>query len=94
MAGLLLGYAYLRTRQLWLPIGIHIGNNFFQGVVFGFPVSGLAGCFQLLQSNTTRLAIITGSAFGPGPGLVILLFLFLIAGAVSYYTRHQIEIEK
>ena len=40
-AGLFLGYAYIRTRQLWLPVGLHIGWNFFEGPVFGFPVSGL-----------------------------------------------------
>ncbi len=90
MAGLLLGYACVRTRQLWLPLGLHIGNNFFQGVIFGFPVSGQSGSFHLLQSNITGPAIITGGAFGPEAGLVILPFLFLIAGAVYYYTRGQI----
>ncbi len=91
-AGLLLGFAYVRTRQLWLPLGIHIGNNFFQGVVFGFPVSGLVGSFHLLQPTVSGLALITGGAFGPEAGLVILPFLFLSAAAVYYYTRRPVEI--
>ena len=33
LAGLFFAYSYLRTRQLWLPIGLHIGWNTF-GVVF------------------------------------------------------------
>src|SRR3970282_2242046 len=39
-AGLFLAYAWLRTRRLWLPIGLHLGWNFFQGTVFGLSVSG------------------------------------------------------
>ncbi|MFN8405445.1 MAG: type II CAAX endopeptidase family protein, partial [Anaerolineales bacterium] len=41
VAGFYFAFAYLRAKQLWLPIGLHIGWNFFEGVVFGFPVSGL-----------------------------------------------------
>ena len=37
--GLVLGYAYLRTGDLWLPIGIHFGWNWAL-VVFGLNVSG------------------------------------------------------
>jgi uncharacterized protein len=31
LAGVFLAYAYLASGQLWLPIGIHIGWNFFEG---------------------------------------------------------------
>ena len=37
--GLVLGYAYIRSRDLWLPIGIHFGWNWAL-VVFGLNVSG------------------------------------------------------
>jgi uncharacterized protein len=37
--GLVLGYAYLRSRDLWLPIAIHFGWNWAL-VVFGLNVSG------------------------------------------------------
>lgn len=38
-AGLLLGLAYVVTRNLWFPIGLHLAWNFTQGGVFG-PASG------------------------------------------------------
>ena len=33
--------AYLRTRSLWMPIGMHFIWNFLQGFFLGLPVSGL-----------------------------------------------------
>src|SRR5690606_38179680 len=39
-AGLLLGAAYIYTRNLWFPIAIHFAWNFTQSAVFGANVSG------------------------------------------------------
>jgi membrane protease YdiL (CAAX protease family) len=41
LAGVWLSLAYLRTRSLWFPIGLHFGWNWVMGAVFGVPVSGL-----------------------------------------------------
>lgn len=93
VAGLLLGYAYVRTRQLWLPLGLHIGGNFFAGTVFGFAVSGVnqAESFHLVQTKVVGPEVITGGAFGPEAGLIILPFLFLAAAGVYFYTRGRVE---
>ena len=53
--GALFALAYLRTRALWMPIGLHFGWNFALGTVFGLPVSGL-DIFSVLNH---------GKAFGP-----------------------------
>jgi membrane protease YdiL (CAAX protease family) len=79
LAGLFLGYAYIRTRQLWLSIGLHIGWNFFEGVVFGFPVSGL-DVYRLVRTRIAGPTLWTGGAFGPEAGLI--LVPALLAGAV------------
>ena len=39
--GVLFGYAYLRSRDLWLPIGLHYGWNLALPL-FGVNVSGYA----------------------------------------------------
>lgn len=40
LASVLLSVAYVRTAQLWLPIGIHLGWNGLQGPVLGINVTG------------------------------------------------------
>jgi membrane protease YdiL (CAAX protease family) len=83
LAGVFLSYGYLSTRQLWLPIGLHLGWNFFEGVGFGFPVSGL-DIYHLTRITVTGPKLWTGGAFGPEAGLVllpgILLGIILIYG--------------
>ena len=82
-AGLFMAYGYLTTRQLWLPIGLHIGWNFFEGPVFGFPVSGTTDFFRLLDLSRHGPGFLTGGAFGPEAGLIqypiLLLGVWLIA---------------
>jgi membrane protease YdiL (CAAX protease family) len=85
-AGYFLAYAWVRTGQLWLPIGLHLGWNFFEGVIFGFPVSGL-GTFRLIEQHVTGPALVTGGEFGPEAGLVILPALAIGAWLIWLYTR-------
>jgi len=85
--GVFLAFGYVRTRLLWLPIGLHIGWNFFEGTVFGFPVSGLSFIPRLINQQVKGPELITGGAFGPEAGLVILPALLVGAILVYYYTK-------
>ena len=87
-AGIYLAYGFIRTKQLWLPIGLHIGWNFFEGVVFGFPVSGL-DIYALLRINVTGPELWTGGAFGPEAGLIILPSLLLGGGLIYWFTSNR-----
>ncbi len=71
LAGLFMAFGYLRTGQLWFPIGLHIGWNFFEGPVFGFPVSG-TNFYKITQTTISGPTLWTGGAFGPEAGLVII----------------------
>jgi membrane protease YdiL (CAAX protease family) len=85
-AGLFFAFAYLRTRQLWLPIGLHIGWNFFESTVFGFPVSGL-DVYKLSLLRVNGPPLWTGGSFGPEAGLVLLPGLALGALLIFGYTK-------
>lgn len=88
LAGLFLAYGYLRTGQLWLSIGLHIGWNFFEGVVFGFPVSGLE-TYRLLLIHVNGPELWTGGAFGPEAGLILLPAMVMGSLLVYLYTRRR-----
>jgi len=90
LAGIFLAYGWVRTRRLWLPIGVHIGWNFFEGSIFGFPVSGL-NVTGLIQQTPTGPVAITGGAFGPEAGLILLPALALGAGLIWLNTRGRLS---
>ena len=87
-AGIYLAYGYVRTKQLWLPIGLHIGWNFCEGVAFGFPVSGL-DIYALTRIQVTGPEIWTGGPFGPEAGLIVLPSLLLGAGLIYWFTKSR-----
>ncbi len=89
LAGVFLAYAYLRSGQLWLSIGLHLGWNFFEGTVFGFPVSGLSDLPVLVLQRETGPDMLTGGAFGPEAGLILLPALALGAILIRWYTRKR-----
>jgi membrane protease YdiL (CAAX protease family) len=83
LAGMWLSAAYLRTRSLWLPTSLHAAWNFFQGFLFGFPVSGLICPETILQMSPQGPAWITGGEYGPEAGA---LCTFVLLAATLYVT--------
>lgn len=69
VAGLLLATAYLVSRSLWLPIGLHIGWNLAEIHLFGFAGSGVTEP-SLLRAQVSGPEVMTGGAFGPEGGIV------------------------
>lgn len=61
----LLGLAYLRTRSLALPIGLHFGWNWGHGSLLGFDVSGFEVAGWLQPALAEGPAWLTGGKFGP-----------------------------
>jgi len=84
LGGLLLGLAYLRTRSLALPIGIHFGWNWVQGSVLGFDVSGTHQAGWLLPQLLDRPQWLSGGTFGPEASIFA---VFVDAAAVLLLWR-------
>ena len=78
LAGVAFCLAYLQTRALWLPTGLHFSWNFFQGYGFGFPVSGIGGFKPVLQVQLEGATYWTGGAYGLEGSLITTLFLLLL----------------
>ena len=76
-AGIMLGAAYLLTRNLWLAIGIHAAWNFTQGWLFSIPVSGGPAPRGLLISQRTGPDWLTGGGFGLEASAVTLVIATL-----------------
>jgi membrane protease YdiL (CAAX protease family) len=79
--GALFGYAFLRSHDLWLPIGMHFGWNFTLSL-FGEPVSGLTMNVTGHEMSWTAGALWSGGEYGPEasalvPVVLVLLFLYI-----------------
>ena len=85
LAGIWLSLAYFKTQALWLPIGLHISWNFFQGFVYSFPVSGTTSeREQIGKAIVNGPDWLTGGTFGPEGGALATLVL-IIGMLIIYY---------
>jgi len=89
--GALLAAAYVATRSLWIPIGLHWAWNLFEGPVWGTPVSGM-DTPVLAVARLPGSTALTGGDFGPEAGLPCIVFATALAIAffVLAIRRHQI----
>lgn len=86
LAGVWLSIAYFKTKALWLPTGLHISWNFFQGVVYSYPVSGTTSdATQFGTAVVSGPVWLTGGTFGPEGGALATLLLILGTALIHYW---------
>lgn len=79
IAGLLFGFAYLKTRDLWFTFGIHLLWNWMQGPFFGIEISGLTDLSPnpLLREVDKGPEWLTGGSYGIEGGIAATAALVL-----------------
>ncbi|PWT88986.1 MAG: hypothetical protein C5B55_12155 [Blastocatellia bacterium] len=78
LAGVWLSLAYLRTRSLWFPLGIHWAWNWALNSVCGLPVSGLKVTSNpLFHGTDLGPSWLTGGSYGIEGGAAAFIALIL-----------------
>jgi len=87
LAGWLFALAYLRTRALWLPWGLHFAWNVSMGLLFGLPVSGLRNFSPVISTNVHGPLWLTGDGYGPEGSLITIFVLLGSIAVLMWATR-------
>lgn len=93
LGAIFLGLAYLRTRSLALPIGLHLGWNWAQGSVLGFGVSGYEQAGWLKPVFQGRAEWLTGGAFGPESSLFSPLVSLVVLALLWRWKGTAVKVE-
>jgi membrane protease YdiL (CAAX protease family) len=89
LAGVVLSVAYLKTRSIWFPYGIHLGWNVGLSMVLGYPMSGIR-TESILTTDVSGSAALLGGAYGPEAG--ILGCAIFTAVTVAIYRMHAVKV--
>ena len=77
LAGVWLGFAYWKTRSLWLATALHVSWNVAMMFLFGLPVSGITDYSEmgLLIGKPGSPAWLSGGDYGPEGGAAATVLL-------------------
>lgn len=87
-------FVALGQGNLWLIVGIHIGWNYFQGNIFGIPVSGNPTASSLFDFGPTQGSndLVTGGTFGLEASLIgTLILVIALASSFTSYRRAEAQ---
>lgn len=86
LAGVWLAAAYLKTRNIWFPFGIHLTWNWVQGAFFGINVSGLSelASAPLMRVSEKGNAFIGGGDYGLEGGIACTVALIISTALIWF----------
>jgi hypothetical protein len=84
--GILIGYAFLRSHDLWLPIGLHYGWNAVLPL-FGVNLSGLTIDITRYYYRWDLATLWSGGDYGPEGGLLTTIFVIAL-----FFVLHRLPV--
>jgi len=94
LVGVTFAVAYLRTRSLWLPLGMHFAWNLVLGYGLGLPVSGILFSKSLLRADVLGFPQLTGGNYGPeggwlATGVILAVTIYLMFSRRIYISEEM-----
>lgn len=86
IGGIWLAVAYLKTRDLWMPFGVHLSWNWVQGSIMGINVSGIQdfATAPVFQASDLGPAWLTGGNYGVEGGIISTIALIASTALIWY----------
>lgn len=69
LGGVMYALPYVLTGRLYYSVALHFGWNWTQGILFGFPMSGVMFS-SVMTVSVAGPAWMTGAAYGPEGGVI------------------------
>jgi len=96
LAGVWFAAAYLKTRDLWFPFGVHLAWNWLQGPVFGISVSGIAEFSPdpVMRATDIGPTWLTGGSYGIEGGIACTVAIIISIITVQFLPIFTTETQR
>lgn len=89
LAGILLGASYIYTRNLALPLSLHLFWNWIQGPILGFNVSGNGSTNSLLKLQLEENNPLNGGMFGFEGSIISSILIVIFAAIIIFWNERK-----
>jgi len=94
LPGIMLGWAFVRTGNLWLATGIHFAWNLFQDDILNLTGFQHGETLFGLETNVSGPKWLVGTSYGIEVGAAGILALLLVCAGIWRWTSRANEVEK
>lgn len=92
MGGLVYSYAFVKTKEIWLPFGLHFGWNYSQ-IVLGIPMSG-TNYYSIFNTTFYSPELLNGGLYGFEGGCLSFASRIVLFGVLFYIFKSKLFIKK